>query len=155
MANDLYAMVTRHPWLVKAFSSGSHLLYGAGKARYDDHSLAVYEMAGFVGAEADKATATVFMFVLGSALGESATFGLRRRLSRDGGNAEELVRDTLVRGTEIGMRFPRLRARLEGGPVVGYAAAPDKSFEFGLQAIFDGLEARLSTGRTLTSEGAH
>jgi AcrR family transcriptional regulator len=154
MANDLYATFTRHPWLVQAFSSGSHLLYGPGKARYDDHSLAVYEMAGFVGAEADQATATVFMFVLGSALGEAATVGLRRRLSRDGGNAEELIRDAVVRASEIGMRFPRLRARLDGGPAVGYAAAPDKSFEFGLQAIFDGLEARLAAGRTLTSKGA-
>ena len=121
-------------------------------ARHDDHSLVVYEMAGFVGAEADQATATVFMFVLGSALGESATVGLRRRLSRDGGNAEELIRDAVVRASEIGMRFPRLRARLEGGPAVGYAAAPDKSFEFGLQAIFDGLEARLAAGRTSSSE---
>jgi len=142
MANALYGMFTRHPWLVQAF--GSHLFYGPGKARHDDHSLAVYEMAGFVGAEADQATATVFMFVLGSALGESATVSLKRRLSRGGGNAEELIRDTVGRASEIGMRFPRLRARLEGVPAVDYAAAPDKSFEFGLQAIFDGLEARLA-----------
>jgi hypothetical protein len=32
----------------------------------------------------------------------------------------------------------------EGVPGADYAAAPDKSFEFGLQAIFDGLEARLA-----------
>ncbi len=154
MANDLHATFTMHPWLVQGFSSGSHTLYGPGTARYDDHSLAVYEMAGFVGAEADQAMATVFMFVLGSALGESATVGLRRRLSRHGGNAEELIRDIVVRASEIGMRFPRLRARLEGGAAVGYAAPPDKSFEFGLQAIFDGLEARLAAGRTLTSKRA-
>src|SRR5260370_24369481 len=40
--------------------------------------------------------------------------------------------------------FPRLRARLEL-PSAGYGAAPDGSFQFGLQAVLDGLEARLAT----------
>jgi len=153
MANNLYATFTRHPWIVQAFSSGSPLLYGPGKARYDDHSLAVYEMAGFVGAEADRATATVFMFVLGSALGELATVRVKRQLSRAGGNVEERMQATIRRASEIARRFPRLRARIEAGQAAEYAAAPDKSFEFGLQAIFDGLEARLAAGRTLTARG--
>jgi AcrR family transcriptional regulator len=142
MATDLYAMFTRHPWLVQALAS--HLFHGPGKARHDDHSLAVYETAGFVGAEADQATATVFMFVLGNALGESAAASLTRRLSRDGGNAEELVRDTMAQASEIAMQFPRLRARLETAAASGYGAAPDNSFEFGLRAIFDGLEDQLA-----------
>jgi AcrR family transcriptional regulator len=144
MATGLYAMFTRHPWLVQAF--GSHLFYGAGKARHDDHSLAVYEMAGFASAEADQAAAAVFMFVLGNALGESATVTLRRRLSRDGANPDELIGDTIARATEIAMQFPRLRTRLEAAAVpADYAGAPDKSFEFGLGAIFDGFEDLLAT----------
>jgi hypothetical protein len=151
MANNLYATFTRHPWLVQAFSAGSPLLYGPGKARYDDHSLALYETAGFMGAEADQATATVFMFVLGSALGELATVRFKRQLSREGGNAEERMQDTIARASEIARRFPRLRARLEAGQAAEYAAPPDKSFEFGLQAIFEGLEARLAAGRPRTA----
>ncbi|MBE1486878.1 TetR/AcrR family transcriptional regulator C-terminal domain-containing protein [Plantactinospora soyae] len=145
MATDLYAMFTRHPWLVQALAS--HLFQGPGKARHDDHTLAVYEAAGFVGAEADQAAATVFMFVLGNALGESATASLTRRLSRDGGNAEERFRDTMAQATETAMRFPRLRARLESAAAAGYGTAPDDSFEFGLRAIFDGLEAQLAARR--------
>jgi Tetracyclin repressor-like, C-terminal domain len=61
MANDLHAMLTHHPWL-QAF--GSLLSYGPGKARHDDHSLAVYEAAGFTGARAGQAMTTVFTFVL-------------------------------------------------------------------------------------------
>ncbi|WP_326826477.1 TetR/AcrR family transcriptional regulator C-terminal domain-containing protein [Streptosporangium sp. NBC_01756] len=144
-ATDLYAMFTRHPWLVNALAS--HLFHGPGKARHDDHSLAIYEAAGFVGAEADQAAATVFMFVLGNALGESATASLTRRLSRDGGDPEELIRDTMAKASEVAMRFPRLRARLEAAAVADYGAAPDNSFEFGLQAIFDGLEAQLAARR--------
>jgi hypothetical protein len=142
MARDLYAMLTRHPWLVSAF--GAHLFYGSGKARHDDHSLGIYEMAGFTGAEADRAAATVFTFVFGNALGEAATVSLSRRLSSGGANAEQQFQETMTKATEIGMQFPRLRARLEAGVDAGYATAPDQSFEFGLATIFDGLENQLT-----------
>jgi AcrR family transcriptional regulator len=148
MATGLYTMFTTHPWLVQAF--GSHLFYGAGKARHDDHSLAVYETAGFAGAEADQAAATVFMFVLGNALGESASITLRRRLSRDGGDADELIRETIERASDIAMQFPRLRARVDAAAAADYAAPPDKSFEFGLQAILDGFEDQLAARSGLT-----
>jgi Tetracyclin repressor-like, C-terminal domain len=142
MASDLRAMFGRHPWLVQAF--GSQVFYGPGKARHDDHSLALYEGAGFSGVEAGQAMATVFMFVPGSAVGESASVRLRRHLSRDGGNPDELIRAAMVEATDIAMRFPRLRAPLEREPIGDYAAGPEKSFEFGLQAIFDELEERLA-----------
>lgn len=141
MAAGLHAMLGRHPWLVPAF--GSHLFYGPGKVRYDDHSLAIYEAGGFVGADADRAAATVFTFVLGSALGASATVSLTRRLSRDGGNAEELIQDTMSKAREVAMRFPRLRARLETPTAMEYAAAPDQTFEFGVRALLEGLKAEL------------
>lgn len=141
MAKDMHAMLTRHPWLVQAL--GTHVLRGTGKVRHDDHSLAVFELAGFAGALADQAMATVFMFVLGSALGASAEVSLRRRLQREGGNAEELIRDTIEHQKEIAMQFPRLRTRIESMDNTDYYAAPDKSFDFGLEAVFDGLERQL------------
>jgi AcrR family transcriptional regulator len=140
MANDLYAMVTRHPWLVQAL--GSYVVYGPGKARHDDHSLAVYEAAGFTGERADRAMTTVFTFVLGNAIGPAAAAALARKLGRDGGNATELLRDRLAGAREVAAQFPRLRARLDTA-AAGYGAAPEHSFEFGLQAILDGLEAQL------------
>jgi AcrR family transcriptional regulator len=143
MATSLHAMLTRHPWLVQAF--GSQVLYGPGKARHDDHTLAIYEAAGFSGTRAGQAAATVFTFVLGNALGTAAATSLTRKLSRDGGNAEELIRDHIAKATEIAAQFPRLRARLDNA-AADYGAAPEGSFEFGLRAILDGLEAQL-TGR--------
>ena len=89
MAASEYAMLTRHPWLVQAF--GSYQLYGPGKARHDDHSLAVYEAAGFAGAEADQATSAAFTFVLGNALGLAATASFTRKLGRDGGDVQALL----------------------------------------------------------------
>jgi AcrR family transcriptional regulator len=145
MATGLHAMVTRHPWLVQAF--GSQVLYGTGKARHDDHLLAIYEAAGFTCTEADQAAAAVFTFVLGNALGLAAAASLTRKLSRDGGNAEELMRDSMAKASEIAAQFPRLRARLGTAAAADYGGAPEASFEFGLRAILDGLEARLTTCR--------
>ncbi len=141
MAGGLHAMLSRHLWLVQAF--GSQVLYGPGKARHDDHLLAIYEAAGFTGAEADRAAATVFTFVLGNALGHAAAASLTRKLDRETGNAEEHIRASVASASEIAAQYPRLRARLQT-PVTDYGAAPEGSFEFGIQAILDGLQAQLA-----------
>jgi AcrR family transcriptional regulator len=141
MAVGLHAMLTRHPWLMQAFSS--YVLFGPGKARHDDHSLLIYETAGFAGTQADQAAAAVFTYVLGNALGPSAAASLARRLSRDGGHREALTPDSATSAAEVAARFPRLRARL-GTPVTTHGAAPDNSFEFGLQALLDGIEHQLA-----------
>ncbi|MFC6015086.1 TetR/AcrR family transcriptional regulator C-terminal domain-containing protein [Plantactinospora solaniradicis] len=65
----------------------------------------------------------------------------------DGGDAEERIRDTMTQASETAMQFPRLRARLESAAAAEYGAAPDDSFEFGLRAIFDGLEAQFAARR--------
>jgi len=152
MATDLHAMLIRHPWLVRAF--GSLLLFGPGKARHDDHNLAIYEAAGFTGARVDQAAATVFTFVLGNALGPAAAASLSRRLSRDGGDAGEQMRDSMAKAAEIAAQFPRLRDRVETA-AAQYGAAPDESFEFGLQAILDGLDAQLGSNSASSHRRSH
>ena len=144
MATDLHAMLARHVWLLQAF--GSFLLFGPGKARYHDHSLAIYEAAGFTSARTDQAVATVFTFVLGNALGPTAAASLSRKLHRGGGSAKKRMRESMAKAREIATQFPRLRARLVT-PAADYSAAPENSFEFGLQAILDGLESQLAARR--------
>jgi AcrR family transcriptional regulator len=141
MAASLHAMLGRHPWLVQAF--GSHLLYGPGMARHHDHLVAVYEKAGFAGVDADRAAAAVFTYVLGNALGPAAQVSLARRLGKNGGDAAGQLTAAMEQATEIAARFPHLRERLDRAG--GYAEAPDASFEFGLRAILDGLQARLGS----------
>ncbi|MEU0375063.1 TetR/AcrR family transcriptional regulator C-terminal domain-containing protein [Streptomyces sp. NPDC006283] len=142
MAADLYGMFTRHPWLVQVLAA--HVVYGEGKARHDDHHLAAYEAAGFTGTQADQAVAAVFTYVLGNAAGAAATSSLTRKLNGDGTTAEQHFQDAMTKAQEIAMRYPRLRARLETAAATDYAASPDKTFEFGLQSLLDGLERRLA-----------
>jgi AcrR family transcriptional regulator len=144
MATDLHAMLVRHLWLLQAF--GSFPLFGPGKSRYDDHSLAVYEAAGFAGVRIDQAYATVFTFVLGSALGPAAVASLRRKFSGDGGSAEKRIHDGLAKAREIAAQFPRLRTRLSTA-AADYGAGPENSFEFGLQVILDGLASERGAHR--------
>ncbi|MFI0405973.1 TetR/AcrR family transcriptional regulator [Actinomadura sp. 3N508] len=141
MAADLYGMFTRHPWLVQAFAA--HIVYGEGKARHDDHHLAVYEAAGFTEAQADQAAAAVFTYVLGNAAGAAAAASHGRRLAREGGKADEQLHEAMAKAQEIAMGYPRLRARLDTPAAADYAAGPGDAFEFGLQALLDGLERRV------------
>ena len=151
MATGLHAMLTRHTWLVQAF--GTQVLYGPGKARHDDHLLAIYEAAGFTADQADQAAATVFTFVLGNALGAAATASLTRELGRDGGNPDELMRASMAGASKIAEQYPRLRARL-GAASAGYGAAPGNTFEFGLHAILDGLQAQLTADHAPADQNA-
>ena len=89
--------------------------------------------------------ATVFTFVLGNALGPAAAASLTRKLGRDGGNAEELIRDGMAEARKVAAQFPRLRARLDTASA-DYAEAPGYSFESGLQTLLDGLAAQLTAG---------
>ncbi|MEU4295133.1 TetR/AcrR family transcriptional regulator [Kribbella sp. NPDC026596] len=142
MATGLHGMLTRHPWLGQAF--GNHLLAGPGKFRYDDHSLAIYEQAGFAPADADRAAGTVVIFVIGSALGAAAEVSLSRRLSRGGRDPEQTMREFMAKAQEVAAEFPRLRVRLDTTAATQYGAEPDNTFDFGLQAILDGFEKRLA-----------
>jgi AcrR family transcriptional regulator len=140
LAGGAHAMISRHFWLVPAMST--HLIYGPGKARYDDHCLAVYEAAGFSGPEADQAAATVLMFVIGATQGEAAESAWRARLRRAGADEEQQLRDTIAHIIEIAQRFPRLRARTMPSVDPGTSLPDESTFEIGLHAILDGLEAR-------------
>ncbi|MEU5988281.1 TetR/AcrR family transcriptional regulator C-terminal domain-containing protein [Spirillospora sp. NPDC047418] len=134
MATDLYRMFTGHPWLVQVLAG--HVVYGESRARHDEHQLAVYEAAGFTGAVADRAAAAVFTYVLGNAAAVAATASLTRGLAPGGDGARERLAAAMTAAHEIAANHPRLRARLETAAATGYT---DATFEFGLNALLDGL----------------
>jgi AcrR family transcriptional regulator len=144
MAHDLYAMILRHPWLVPAMST--HILYGPGKARHDDHLLAVFETAGFTGRAVTQAVNVVFTFVLGTALGASAEIASKARLRRTGTTEEHLITEI----TAIAGRFPHLKAHSEGWSTQD----PREDLDTGLQTILDGLQTRLDASLESSRDGS-
>jgi AcrR family transcriptional regulator len=143
MATGLYAMLTRHTWVVQTF--GSVLVYGPGKARHDDHAIGLFEAGGFAPDEVDQAITAVFTYVIGNALGPAATASITRKLARESVDGEERMRAMMANARDIASQFPRLRSGLDS-PAAEYGAAPEGSFRFGLEAILDGLVARRAAG---------
>ncbi|MCX0271558.1 TetR/AcrR family transcriptional regulator C-terminal domain-containing protein [Nocardia zapadnayensis] len=150
-AAGMYAMITRHPWVVQAQSG--YLLYGPNKSRHDDRMLAIFEQAGFDEDGADQSAAAVFMFVLGNAVGQAANVSLNRRLNRNGDSAQTQLAQAMSEATEIGRGYPRLRRRIErASAATEYNAAPDSAFGFGLAALLDGLSERLTARHPTPAE---
>lgn len=146
LVHDTYALSKRHPWLMPAV--GQYFVYGHGMARMQDMSYAVYEAAGFTGWDLDWAVNTAYTFVAGSALDDATAAAMERAQIRPGRGAgaegeAEAAEDIVAWATGIASRYPRLKARLEaqagGDPVV----MGREKFEFGVEVILDGLEARL------------
>ncbi|WAU82534.1 TetR/AcrR family transcriptional regulator [Streptomyces sp. Qhu-G9] len=83
MANDLYAMLLQHAWLVRTMPLRSPR--GPARTHHDDHLLSEYKAAGFTGSEAEQATRTVLTFVLGTALDSaSKAASTERAACKDG-----------------------------------------------------------------------
>ncbi|MEV6280046.1 TetR/AcrR family transcriptional regulator C-terminal domain-containing protein [Nocardia sp. NPDC051832] len=144
LAHEVYAMIGRHFWLLAAMST--HVIYGPGKARFDECGLGIFERAGFAGRDADRAAATVLMYVIGAAQGSAAERAWEARLRRDGGDIAARQSDVLAFVTEAARQFPRLRARLESPDAVEILPG-SSGFEFGLRTVLDGLQARLAVAQ--------
>ncbi len=137
MATGLHDMLVRHLWLVRAF--GSHMVYGPGKARHDNHCFAIYEAAGLPEETVNHAATSVFIFVLGTALSRAAEASFKRKLNEADANAREDMCNRLAKAREVASTFPRLQARLKS--VGSDYASGFRNFEFGLHAILSGIEA--------------
>ncbi len=137
----VYEAAVRHRWLMA--STVSHYGYGPGRARWQDRCYEVLELAGFAGHDLDAAMATLSMFVIGAVTAQAAEAAMVARSSA-GSDAEQQLRDRIAEARQVAEQFPRLRDRLAdqdaAGPQAGMLTA---SIEFGLEAILDGLAARL------------
>ncbi|GAB2811585.1 TetR/AcrR family transcriptional regulator C-terminal domain-containing protein [Actinocorallia aurea] len=134
-ARDVYAMLRRHPWVVSAV--GAYFVYGHGVARVQDTSYAIYEAAGFTGWDLDWAVNAAATFATGSALDDASMDPVIRRGETEG------MREALAEAEAVAASYPRLRARLEQQAGVDEAVLAQEKFEFGVEIILDGLEARL------------
>ncbi|MCM1974744.1 hypothetical protein [Streptomyces sp. G1] len=73
----------------------------------------------------------------------AATASLTRRIEREGGDVAAVLGAVVQQATEAASQFPRLRDRIGSVSGPDYAEAPDDTFDFGLQALLDGLAARI------------
>ncbi|MFC9294765.1 TetR/AcrR family transcriptional regulator [Streptomyces sp. NPDC057011] len=123
--HGLRDMVLRHPWVAAVLGRVGLAHLGPNLMRMSERMLGPARAAGFPPGEAELAVQAVVSYVMGAATGEASYLSL---LARSG----------------------RTEAEWPQSPVPAARAAPDparmreESFDYGLQRVLDGLEARLS-----------
>ncbi|MFD9962361.1 TetR/AcrR family transcriptional regulator C-terminal domain-containing protein [Amycolatopsis sp. NPDC058986] len=142
MARGLRATILRHPWLPQVIAARP--AFGPMTARHAEHAFTVFQTAGFADAHLDWATNALFAFVYGTALGEATTTHLREKLRQAGVDEEQYLNELIDRQRAAAAPFPRVRERYEAAARADRDSARDRSFEFGLSTVLDGLEARLT-----------
>ena len=147
LARGMRALVSAHPWF--ALARIAYASYGPANARMYDHTIAVFETAGFTGDEANWAAYAVFAYVQGMTVGEAAW---QARIGSEGVDEQAYTEQAIARTREAFTEYPRLRERYEKHADVIDANVSDENFEFGLAAILDGLSARLDRSRDRSPE---
>ncbi|RNG18247.1 TetR/AcrR family transcriptional regulator [Streptomyces botrytidirepellens] len=142
LARSTYGLGVTHHWLIPAIPSC--LAYGAGMARCQDHSYAIFEAAGFTGVDLDWAVNTLFTFVIGAAYQDSSQAMLLKS-QKDSEKVQLQLQEAVVNANQIVAQFPRLQARVAEQAQLNAdpRTARTDALEFGLGVVLDGMSVRL------------
>lgn len=142
VARDMRATVVRHRWLVSVLDQLVVAFSGPNLTRIAEQMLALYESAGFELREAERAMSTMSAYVLGVGMSEAAWHGW---MDRHGQTAQEWVEDQHEQFEQTTEGFARLREVMSGYEGKDPQQMMDADFEYGLERMLDGLQARLDT----------
>ncbi|WP_242907318.1 TetR/AcrR family transcriptional regulator [Actinomadura terrae] len=134
-------VVLRHPWVASLLVGEvgvTHL--GPNLMLLTDHMLTLLRAAGFDLAEADRATKTVFTYVLGAATSEAAALN---RIALAGDTEAEWLDALRPALTQITGPYPQLAALFDSLTGTDPRTTRDEQFDYGLQRVLDGLHVRL------------
>ncbi|GAA5054757.1 AcrR family transcriptional regulator [Thermocatellispora tengchongensis] len=146
-AHSLHRTLLRHPWATRIL--GARPAMGPNAMDLSERAMALFEDAGFTGTDIDYALSTVMSFTLGLSVSEASWAETLKssRMSDDEWMAQhtEALRTALAGRPRLAAIHAKLLA--EDGP-----PARQARFDYGLDAILDGLAARLDARR---QEPAH
>ncbi|MEV5978698.1 TetR/AcrR family transcriptional regulator [Streptomyces sp. NPDC052114] len=126
-AQSLRAMILRHPWVASVLGQVGLIHLGPNVASMSERMAAVYRAADFPPEEVELALNTVISYVIGMATSEAAYLSL---IARSGRTEQEFA---------VSLQEEGLREAGAADP----AQTREKSFDYGLQRMLDGLAARL------------
>lgn len=139
-AHSMRSTILRHRWLVSVLDHVVAGSFGPNLTRMSERMLGLFEAAGFELAEAERALNTVSAYVTGIAVGEAAWHNW---LARHGQTQQDWM-DNAARVAEEAMEdYQRLRAIMAYYQDKDPQKATDEDFDYGLERILDGLQARL------------
>jgi AcrR family transcriptional regulator len=140
--HSIRAVMLRHSWLGPLMSESGYAYGGPAMMRLSEALLATFEKGGATPEAAEGATQTLCGYVMGVATAESARL---RMLTRAGEDEGEWMARAYVDVEEIAEPYPRiadLYARHRGEDP---RMTRDRSFQYGLEMVLDGVATRLPT----------
>jgi AcrR family transcriptional regulator len=139
-ARSVRSGIVRHRWVVSELAHVVAAVPGPNLRHATERMLAVFEAAGFPLPEAERALTTVSAYVAGIALSEAALHGL---LARQGQSPQDWLDEMMRAADDVTEGHERLRTVTTGYAGQDPQQAMDEDFEYGLERVLDGLQARL------------
>lgn len=140
-AHSFRAMIVRHPWMGSTLAEVGVTYLGPNMLRMSDRMLGLYETAGFDLREANQASTAVLGYVLGIASTEAATLS---KVQRSGLSVHEWMTSVWPAARQAAQAHPRIKALYDSYDADAAAGNGDETFDYGLDRVLDGLEARLA-----------
>lgn len=140
VAHDMRSNIVRHPWMVSVLDHLAAAHLGPNATRFAEGLLALFQRAGFELREAERALTTLGAYVTGIAMAEAAW---RNWLARHGQSEQEWLADSHRVAQQAAENYPRLGEIVDGYQGVDAQKAMDEDFDYGLDCVLDGLQARL------------
>lgn len=136
--HSLRSTVLRHPWLPEVMYTRPSI--GPNAMSLGSRGIALFGAAGFTGSDIDYAMGSVMSYVLGTANAEVSMHSVVRNA---GQSIEEWAGDIFAQAQSIAADSPEMQESLRRRISSDVNTLHTESFVFGLDALLDGLEARL------------
>jgi AcrR family transcriptional regulator len=136
--HSLRSAVLRHPWLPEVMYTRPSI--GPNAMSLGERGLVLFGAAGFTPREVDLAMGSVMSYVLGTVSAEVAT----REMVRKSGRSEEAwVSELLEQAQSVSTDYPQMQESVRRRTSVDLDSELTENFVFGLDALLDGLQARV------------
>jgi AcrR family transcriptional regulator len=142
VAHDMRSGILRHPWLVSVLDHLAAVHMGPNATRLSERLIGLFQNAGFELREAERALSTMVAYVTGSAMAEAA---FRNWLVRHGQSEQDWLAESQRVAQQATENYPRLRELVAGYEGADVQKAMDEDFDYGLDCVLDGLQARLGS----------
>jgi AcrR family transcriptional regulator len=136
--HSLRAAVLRHPWLPEVMYTRPSI--GPNAMALGSRGLVLFGAAGFADHDIDLAMGSVMSYVLGTVSAEVAT---REMVRKSGRSEENWVAELLEQAEAVAGDYPEMQASVRRRTTMDLDAGLTENFVFGLDALLDGLEARV------------
>jgi AcrR family transcriptional regulator len=136
--HSLRSAVLLHPWLPEVMYTRPSI--GPHAMSLGERGLVLFGAAGFTTHEVDLAMGSVMSYVLGTVSAEVAT---REMVRKSGRSEESWVSEMMEQAQAVASDYPQMQESVRRRTTTDLDSGLTENFVFGLDALLDGLQARV------------